>query len=157
MGREFTLAVIADHRTHHGTLPLGWVAVVLHECWPIFLVSVTLLLWLFPDRRLPAGRWHRAAVFGAVGWLLIGLATSSRGVLVAAGHDVRIQVSGDLANPSPEAFRVLTEVMIAGTLASWAAWLAADRLDVNHCADARATRRGVRREGEAAGWDTQGA
>ena len=39
------------------------------------------------------GPWHRLAVVGAVGWLLVGLATSSRGVLVAAGHDVRIQAS----------------------------------------------------------------
>ncbi len=41
----------------------------------------------------PGGRWHRLAVVGAVGWLLVGLATSSRGVLVAAGHDVRIEAS----------------------------------------------------------------
>ncbi len=33
---------------HHGTLPLGAVAAVIEECWPLFLVSVTLLLWLFP-------------------------------------------------------------------------------------------------------------
>ena len=116
--------LILDYRIHHGALPLGWVAVVLEECWPMFLVSVTLLLWLFPDGTLPAGRWHRAASAGAVGWLLVGLATSSRGVLVAAGHDVRIQASGSLANPSPGAFRVLDVVVIAGTLVSWVAWLA---------------------------------
>ena len=116
--------LILDYRMHHGSLPLGWVAVVLEECWPMFLVSVTLLLWLFPDGTLPAGRWHRAAAFGAVGWLLVGLATSSRGVLVAAGHDVRIQADGSLANPSPGAFRVLDVVVIAGTLVSWVVWLA---------------------------------
>ena len=49
----------SDYRTHHGALPLGWVAVVLKECWPMFLVLITLLLWLFPDGTLPAGRWHR--------------------------------------------------------------------------------------------------
>jgi hypothetical protein len=116
--------LILDYRMHHGSLPLGWVAVVLEECWPMFLVSVSLLLWLFPDGTLPAGRWHRAASVAAVGWLLVGLATSSRGVLVAAGHDVRIQASGSLANPSPGAFRVLDVVVIAGTLISWVAWLA---------------------------------
>jgi hypothetical protein len=116
--------LILDYRMHHGMLPGGWVAVVLQECWPMFLVSVTLLLWLFPDGTLPAGRWHRAAVVGAVGWLLVGLATSSRGILVAAGHDVRIQASGGLANPSPEALHVLSAVVIVGTLASWTAWLA---------------------------------
>ncbi len=115
--------LVLDYRMHHGTLPLGWVAVVLEECWPMFLVSVTLLLWLFPDGTLPAGRWHRAALVATAGWLLVGLATSSRGVLVAAGHDVRVQASGSLANPSPGAFRALDVVMIAGALASWIAWL----------------------------------
>ena len=45
-------------------------------------------------------------------------------MLVAAGGDVRIQASGDLANPVPAALRVLDVVVIAGTLASWGAWLA---------------------------------
>jgi hypothetical protein len=116
--------LILDYRMHHGTLPLGWVAVVLEECWPMFLVCITLLLWLFPDGRLPAGRWHRAAAFGFGGWLLLGLVASSRGVLVAAAHDVRIQVNGDLANSLPAAERVLSVVVIVGTLVSWAAWLA---------------------------------
>ena len=90
----------------------------------MFRVSVTLLLWLFPDGRLPAGRWHRAAVAGALGWLLVGLATSSRGVLVAAGHHIPVQAGGGLANPVPGPERVLDVVVIGGTLISWAAWLA---------------------------------
>jgi hypothetical protein len=116
--------LILDYRMNHGALPGGWVAVVLQECWPMFLVCVTLLLWLFPDGTLPAGRWHRTASAAAAGWLLIGLATSCRGVLVAAGGDVRIQASGSLANPSPAVMRVLSAVVIVGTLASWTAWLA---------------------------------
>jgi hypothetical protein len=116
--------LVLDYRMHHGVLPLGWAAVVLKECWPMFLVLVSLLLWLFPDGTLPGGRWHRLAVVGAVGWLLVGLATSSRGVLVAAAGDVRILASGDLAGPVPGALHVLDVVVIAGTLISWAAWLA---------------------------------
>ena len=116
--------LILDYRMHHGALPLGWVAVVLQECWPMFLVLTSLLLWLFPDGTLPTGRWHRPAAVAAVGWLLIALATSSRGVLVAAGGDVRIQASGGLANPVPGAFRVLDVLVIVGTLVSWIAWLA---------------------------------
>jgi hypothetical protein len=116
--------LILDYRMHHGTLPLGWLAVVLEESWAMFLVLITLMLWLFPDGRLPAGRWHRPAAVAAFGWLLTGLAMSSRGVLVVAGHDIRIQASGDVANPLPGALRMLSVVVIAGTLASWAAWLA---------------------------------
>jgi hypothetical protein len=63
-------------------------------------------------------------VVAAAGWLLVGLATSSRGVLIAAGGDVRIQANGDLANQGPGALRVLSVVVIVGTLASWTAWLA---------------------------------
>ena len=116
--------LILDYRTRHGALPLGWVAVVLQECWPMFLVLTSLLLWLFPDGTLPKGRWHRPATVAAVGWLLIGLATSSRGVLVAAGGDVRVQASGGLTSPVPGAFRVLDVLVIVGTLVSWIAWLA---------------------------------
>jgi hypothetical protein len=116
--------LILDYRTHHGALPLGGLAVVIEECWPMFLVLVTLLLWLFPDGTLPAGRWHRAASVAAVGWLLVGLARSSQGVLLATEGGVRVQADGDLANPLPGAFRVLSVVVIVGTLVSWTAWLA---------------------------------
>ena len=108
----------------HGALPLGWMAVVLEECWPMFLVLITLLLWLFPDGRLPRGRWHRPAAVALGGWLLVGLLSSSWGVLVAAAGDVRIRANGDLANPLPAGGRVLDVVVIAGTLISWTAWLA---------------------------------
>jgi hypothetical protein len=116
--------LILDYRMHHGTLPLGWLAAVIGECWPMFLVLITLLLWLFPNGTLPKGRWHRLAAFGAVGWLLIGLTDSSRGVLVAAAGDIRVQANGDLANPEPRALLVLDVVVIVGTLIGWIAWLA---------------------------------
>jgi len=98
--------------------------VVLNEFWPMLLVLITLLLWLFPDGTLPTGRWHRPAAVAAVGWLLLGLATSSWGLLVVAGHDVRIKANGDLANPLSKAEVALSVVVIVGTLVSWLAWLA---------------------------------
>jgi hypothetical protein len=119
-----TQYVILDYRIHHGALPLGWVGVVLDEFWPLLLLLITLMLWLFPDGKPPAGRWHRPARVAAVAWLLVAVATASRGVLVVAGHDVRIQANGDLANPLPGALRVLSVVVIVGTLVSWIAWLA---------------------------------
>ena len=119
-----TQYVILDYRIHPGTLPLGWVGVVLDEFWPLLLLLITLLLWLFPDGKLPGGRWHRPARVAAVVWLLIALATTSRGVLVVAAHDVRIQANGDLANPLPGVLRVLSVVVIVGTLVRWIAWLA---------------------------------
>jgi hypothetical protein len=118
-----TQYAILDYRMHHGALPLGWLAVVLDEFWPIVLLLITLLLWLFPDGRLPGGRWRRPARVAAAVWLLVALVMCSRGVLVVAAHDVRIQANGDLANPLPGAFRVLSVVVIVGTIANWTTWL----------------------------------
>jgi hypothetical protein len=129
--------LILDYRMRHGTLPLGWAAVVLEECWPMFLVLTALLLWLFPDGTLPGGRWHRPAAIAAVALLLAGLAASSRGVLVAAGGHVRIQANGDLANPLPGTLRVLSVMVIAGTLASWVAWLAIQMPVYRHASGGR--------------------
>jgi hypothetical protein len=115
--------IILDYRRHHGTLPLGWVAVVLQECWPLFLVFIAILLWIFPDGRLPSGRWHRWSVVLVIIGLLIGLAASSRGLLAVATHDVRVKASGDLASPSPGVVNVLSGVVIVATLVSWVGWL----------------------------------
>ena len=116
--------IVLDYRMHHGTLPLGWVAVVLQECWPLFLVFIAILLWIFPDGRLPSGRWHRWSVVLVIAGLLIGVAASGQGLLAVAAHDVRVQASGDLASPSPVVVTVLAGVVIVGTLVSWVAWLA---------------------------------
>ena len=116
--------LVLDYRMHHGTLPLGGLVVVLQECWPLFLYSIVLLLWLFPDGTLPAGRWRRPSAVLLAAGLLISLAVSAHGLLVVMAHDVRIDASGDLANPLPAALDVLSVVVIVLTLASWLAWLA---------------------------------
>jgi hypothetical protein len=124
--------LVLDYRMHHGTLPVGWLAAVIGECWPLFLVLITLLLWLFPDGTLPRGRWHRLAAFGVAGWLLVGLAASSQGVLIAAAGDIRIKASGDLADLEPRALLILDWVVIIGTLISWIAWLAVQAPTYRH-------------------------
>jgi hypothetical protein len=116
--------IVLDYRMHHGTLPLGWVAVVLQECWPLFLVFIAILLWIFPDGRLPSGRWHRWSVLLVIAGLLIGLAASSSGLLAVMEHNVRVKASGDLANPLPGVLAVFDAVVIVATVVSWVAWLA---------------------------------
>jgi hypothetical protein len=54
---------IIDYRMHHGTLPLGSVAVVLSTSWPVWLVLIAIMLWVFPDGLLPAGRWRPVAIY----------------------------------------------------------------------------------------------
>ena len=45
-----------DYRMHHGMLPLGGLAVTVGATWPLFLLLIAVVLWLFPDGRVPAGR-----------------------------------------------------------------------------------------------------
>ena len=52
---------IIDYRLHHGHLPLGSVAVVVLASWPVWLVLIAALLWVFPDGRVPragGGGWR---------------------------------------------------------------------------------------------------
>lgn len=63
--------LVLDYRMHHGALPLGWAAVVLKECWPMFLVLVSLLLWAVP-RRDAAWRPVAPARGGGSGRLAAG-------------------------------------------------------------------------------------
>jgi hypothetical protein len=114
---------ILDYRMHHGTLPLGWLSVVLQECWPLFLAFVAILLWVFPDGKLPAGRWRRPSVVLLVVGLVIAVAASLAGVVVVAGHDVRITAEGDLASPPTGFFVPFYLAAIVLPLAAWLAWI----------------------------------
>ncbi|HEY6276816.1 MAG TPA: hypothetical protein VIX86_10840, partial [Streptosporangiaceae bacterium] len=49
---------IIDYRYHHGRLPLGGAAVAVLSSWPLWLVCIAILVWVFPDGRLPGGRWR---------------------------------------------------------------------------------------------------
>ena len=114
---------ILAYRMHPGTLPLGWVSVVFEELWPLFLVFVAILLWVFPDGKLPAGRWRRPSVVLLVSGLLLGVVASTPGVIVVARGDVRIRATGDLANPPGGGFEVLDIAVIALSLVAWLAWI----------------------------------
>jgi len=115
--------LVLDYRLHRGTLPLGGLAVVFQEFWPILLFCIALLLWIFPDGTLPRGRWRHPAVVLVATGLLVSLAASTSGLLAVAEHDVRIKANGDLANPLPTALLVLSVVVIVATVVSWVIWL----------------------------------
>jgi hypothetical protein len=114
---------ILAYRMHPGTLPLGWVSVVLEETWPLFLVLVAVLLWVFPDGKLPAGRGWRPSVILLVVGLLLAVTASSSGVVVVARHDVHISAKGDLANPPTGWYVPIYVSVIALSLAAWLAWI----------------------------------
>jgi len=113
-----------DYRTHPGALPLGGLAVVLGAAWPLFLVLIAMLLWLFPDGRLPAGRWRRTAVIALTAGVLLALAASGSGVAAVAGHDIRVNSSGSLTTEQSGIWNVLHGGLVIAVVASWLAWLA---------------------------------
>ena len=114
---------ILAYRMHPGTLPLGWVSVVLEETWPLFLVLVAVLLWVFPDGKLPAGRGRRPSVILLVVGLLLAVTACSSGVVVVTRHDVHISAKGDLANAPAGWFVPIYVSVIALSLAAWLAWI----------------------------------
>ena len=44
---------VLDYRMDHGTLPLGGVALALLADWPVWLMMIVILLWLFPMDSSP--------------------------------------------------------------------------------------------------------
>jgi hypothetical protein len=114
---------VLDYRMHHGTLPFGGADVALGEAWPMFLVLLVILLWLFPDGRLPPGRWRGVARVLVVAGVLVGLAASARGVAAVAGHDIRIDAGGNLTADQNGPWRIPIAVVIAGSLAGGLTWL----------------------------------
>jgi hypothetical protein len=71
--------IILAYRLHPGTMPFGWVAVVLQQTWPMFLVLVAVMLWLFPDGKLPRGRWRRPSEVLLITGVTLGAAASTSG------------------------------------------------------------------------------
>jgi hypothetical protein len=115
---------IIDYRMHHGDLPLGSVAVVVLASWPVWLVLIAVLLWVFPDGRLPQGRWRRVAVVLVTAGALLAVAATAGGVAAVAGHTVRLDASGNLANQATGAAGLAQGTVAAGVLASLLVWLA---------------------------------
>ena len=91
---------------------------------PLVSVLIALMLWLFPDGRLPAGRWHRVSVALVTAGLLLRIATTvGPGLTAAVGRDVHIDASGNLYPVSP-AWTIAGNVTSTVAIASLLGWLA---------------------------------
>ena len=117
---------VLDSRMHHGRLPFGWVAVALLGGWPIFLALIAILLWLFPDGRLPTGRWRRLSVILVSAGSLLALAVSTGLIVAVAGHAMPVDASGNLiAKPTgvwkipQRALGVMFIVLLGGSFLAW--------------------------------------
>lgn len=87
---------VLDYRDHHGSLPLGRLAVLLQPSWAPGIALLALSILLFPDGELPPGRWRLPLGgfgVGCVVWL-----TAAYGIAVDAvvTGRVRIDSTGNL-------------------------------------------------------------
>jgi hypothetical protein len=85
---------VLDYRLHHGTLPLGRLAIALQATWAGGLVLIAGILWLFPDGHLPRGRWRPV---GATLWaagLLYGAVMFGPWIIAATASSVRVDATG---------------------------------------------------------------
>jgi hypothetical protein len=87
---------VADYRARHGTLPLGWVAMLAQPGWAPGIVLIGLAILLFPDGK-PASTLLRWAL-----WLYLAPALLWMGsayvltVGAIIGHDIRVDSGGNL-------------------------------------------------------------
>ena len=118
---------VLDYRLHHGTLPLGPLAIAVQPAWAGGLVLVAGTLWLFPDGHLPGGRWRPVGgILFALG-LLFGAVMFVPWAIAAAGP-IRVDGNGTplaIAHPggSMLGWVVVENLGFFALLVSWVVWL----------------------------------
>jgi hypothetical protein len=120
---------ILDYRLHHGTLPLGRLAIALQPTWAGGLVLVAGALWLFPDGHLPTGRWRRVGGTLFAAGLVFGALNFVPWVTVATARTLRVDANGTPAAMEHPAGIGLVWVIVENIgffalIISWVVWLA---------------------------------
>jgi hypothetical protein len=93
---DASMYTVLDYRLHGGRLLFGPIAVLAQPSWAPAIVCAVLTLLLFPDARLPLGRWRWIL------WPFLGIAglwvVGAFGIAAheIATHTVHITTSGDL-------------------------------------------------------------
>ncbi len=87
---------VADYRVRHGTLPLGWVAMLAQPAWAPMIVLAGLAILLFPDGT-PASPLLRKALWlylaPALLWMVSAYVLTVGAII---GHDIRVDSGGNL-------------------------------------------------------------
>jgi hypothetical protein len=121
--------VVLDYRQHHGTLPLGPLAILLQPAWAPGIVCFALSILLFPAGRVPGGAWRWAlGAFLAVAALWLGGAFSIA-INAIVTHTIRVDSTGNLlmfGNPTGGAawWGIVQDVFFPALVVSAVAWLA---------------------------------
>jgi hypothetical protein len=96
LSEDGSFYAVADYRLRHGTLPLGWLAMLAQPGWAIAIFLIVLAVLLFPDGKLafPRMRWVLWLVL-ALGLLWMG---GAYGISLDAivRHDIRVDSGGNL-------------------------------------------------------------
>ena len=87
---------IADFRLRHGTLPLGWVAMLAQPVWAIEIVLIGVAILIFPDGR-PASPLLRRVLWlylaPALVWMVSAYVLTADAIV---RHDIRVDAGGNL-------------------------------------------------------------
>jgi hypothetical protein len=97
---DASMYTVLDYRLHSGRLPFGPLAVLVQPSWAPAIVCMVLTLLLFPDARLPLGRWRWILwpFLGMAGlWVIGAFGIAAHAI---ATHTVHITTSGDLGELS---------------------------------------------------------
>jgi hypothetical protein len=95
---DASIYTVLDYRQHHGRLFFGPLAVLVQPSWAPAIVCMVLALLLFPDARLPLGRWRWILwpFLGISGLWVLGAFGIAAGAI--ATHTVHIASSGNLTS-----------------------------------------------------------
>jgi len=89
IGSDAPAYAYLDYKTHHGSLPLGHVAVLMSAAWSYGFLIVPLIIFLFPDGRLGSGwRWLLRAYLAVCAVFIAG-------TLALAVTDFRLRLPVD--------------------------------------------------------------
>jgi hypothetical protein len=119
-----SIYAIADYRLRHGTLPLGWVAMLAQPAWAPAIVLIGLAVLLFPDGT-PASPLLRRVLWlylaPALLWMISAYAFTLNAII---RHDIGVDSGGNLlalnnGPGSPHWWNLLQDVVFVAIALGW--------------------------------------